>query len=90
MSQSNKLEQLLVRLKAFYNELKRAEMEDKQKGNDEACAATYACAERLNEVVKDFIAEHSTLPASDLCYHPSTRTSDGAIVCNVCGETLAP
>lgn len=29
-------------------------------------------------------------PRTDLCYHPSTRTAQGAIVCNICGETLAP
>lgn len=25
-----------------------------------------------------------------VCYHASTRTEQGALVCNVCGETLAP
>ena len=49
---------LVRRLQALYNELKVEEMGFHKKGNDEAECATYAAAERLKEVVKDFIAEN--------------------------------
>jgi hypothetical protein len=47
------------RLQALYNELKGEEMNFHRKHNDEAECATYAAAERLKEVVKNFVAENS-------------------------------
>ncbi len=52
-------------LQALYNELKVEEVEFHKKGNDEAECATYAAAERLKEVVKDFIAENQTSTIRD-------------------------
>ena len=45
------------RLQALYHELKSEEMNFHKAGNDEGECATYAAAERLKEVVQEFVAQ---------------------------------
>jgi len=56
---------LLCRLAALYKELKQEEEGFDAVGNDEASCATYAAAERLRDVVDEYIKEQRALRPND-------------------------
>lgn len=50
-----------------------------------------SCVARRNSIVDIQTLRNSVEALSDdICLHESQRTRDGQIVCNICGQTLAP